>query len=312
MDPPPAARQIRPDWIRCEKSMFDRVDSYATEAMVSFPSGRIEIRNFSWSQPIESRWETGPGCFLFNQSLGNTEPASTWTHLESGTTRLFGRRGGLTLAAPRQRIATSFSPGRSRSLCLMLDAEVVAGLDGRLASLGEAVAPFDYCERVGTTEIPWLLQRMSREVRDPDFGTQAMLDLLARQIAVEIARACRSEDERGGIAMGGLAPWRLRLIRKRMAEDGPLPQLNELAAICDLTVRHLTRAFREETGQTLGRATEAAMVRRARAMLHSGAAVKDVAVSLGYSGSSAFASAFRRATGMGPGEVRPAARRRTV
>ncbi|VWX48826.1 helix-turn-helix domain-containing protein [Novosphingobium sp. 9U] len=283
--------------------MIDFLDSYATEALVQFPSGRIEVRNFSWSQPIESRWQTGSGCFLFNQTLGNTEPDSTWSHLGSGKTRLFGRRGGLTVAGPRQRIVSNFAPGRSRSLCFMLDARVVEEVAEEPAWLTDKAGMLDFCARLGATDIPWLLQRMVRETRDPDFGTPAMLDLLAQQVAIEIARACRRDTPATGLLAGGLAPWRLGLIRKRLAEDSPLPDLTELAAICDLTVRHLTRAFRDETGQTLGRATEAAMVRRARAMLQAGKAVKDVAASLGYSGSSAFAAAFRRATGLRPSEV---------
>jgi hypothetical protein len=45
---PVADRKIQRDWVFSENSMFNRVDSYATENLTAFSSGRIEVRQFSW------------------------------------------------------------------------------------------------------------------------------------------------------------------------------------------------------------------------------------------------------------------------
>ena len=161
---------------------------------------------------------------------------------------------------------------------------------------------------VGGTEIQWLLRRMYREVQEPDFATIEVLETLAKQIAVEIVRKFGLRAEGRNRHSGGLAPWRMRLIDERLRSEAPLPDLEEVAALCDITVRHLTRAFRTETGQTLGRYIEGVMVERARTMLQARAPVAEVARMLGYSHSGAFASAFRRATGVRPSEVRTGGR----
>jgi AraC family transcriptional regulator len=246
--------------------MFDRVDSYTTESITAFPGGRIEVRHFSWSRPLDSVWETGKRCYLFN--LG------------------------------------SFAAGNSRSVCFMLDASVVEALLPDTPEWSWSQALLDDCAHVGGTEIEWLLRRMYREVQKPDFATVAVLEILAKQVAIEIVRKFKLRSCENNCRAGGLAPWRMRLIRERLHSDAPLPHLGELAALCDITVRHLTRAFRTDTGRTLGRYIESVMVERAKGLLQARMPVGQVAKTLGYSHSGAFASAFRRATGVRPSELK--------
>jgi AraC family transcriptional regulator len=94
------------------------------------------------------------------------------------------------------------------------------------------------------------------------------------------------------------------LIRERVISHEPLPDREELADLCNMSIRHISRAFRTETGRTLGRYIESVMIDRANGMLLAGAAVRDIADSLGYATASGFASAFRRATGLLPSEVK--------
>jgi AraC family transcriptional regulator len=96
----------------------------------------------------------------------------------------------------------------------------------------------------------------------------------------------------------------MRRLRERVHSDLPAPSLTELAELCGMTVRHLSRAFKAETGQTLGKYVEAAMVDRARSLLaETDASVGEVASALGFASSTSFAFAFRRATGLRPSEV---------
>jgi AraC family transcriptional regulator len=302
--PPVADRCIQRDWVFAENSMFNKVDSYAMENLTTFPNGRFEVRHFSWSQPIVSIWETGPRCYLFNMSLSNQDPLTTWTHLDSGFRKQRGGRGGVTFVPPRQKMSSSFAAGYSRSACFMLDASVVEAFLSDTPKWNWSQALLEDCANVDGTDIEWLLRRMYREVQEPDFATVDVLETLARQVAIEIVRKFKLRSRGEKNPPHGLAPWRMRLIRERLKSDAPLPDLKEVAALCDITVRHLNRAFRTETGHTLGRHIEAVMVERAKAMLQARVPVRQVAQLLGYAHSGAFASAFRRVTGMRPKEVK--------
>jgi AraC family transcriptional regulator len=301
----PAEREIQRDWVFAQNSMFNRVDNYAMENLTAFPGGRVEVRHFSWSRPMVSVWETGKRCYLFNMSLSNQDPLTTWTHLDTGLQKQRAARGGLTFVPPGQKMSSSFAAGYSRSLCFMLDANMVEALLTEAPEWNWSQVLLDDCAHVGGTEIEWLLRRMYREVQEPDFATAEVLETLAKQVAIETVRKFKlrsSENNR----VCGLAPWRMRLIRERLNSDAPLPDLEEVAALCDITVRHLNRAFRNETGQTLGRHIESVMVERAKALLQARVPVGQVAKTLGYSHSGAFAAAFRRATGVRPSEVKTA------
>ncbi len=302
-------RSIRRDWVSAEKSLFNRCDSYTTENLMMFPGGRIEVRRFSWSKPIESVWETGKRCYLFNMSLSNHEPTTTWTHVETGLRRHISGRKRLTFVPPGQKIASSFGAGHSRSVCCMLDAQIVEAFLTDPPRWNWSQTLLDDCAQVGGTEIEWLLRRMYREVRQPDFATAEVLATLARQVGIEVVRRFRLRTSESSLRSCGLAPWRMRLIRNRLASEEPLPDLEELAALCNVTVRHLTRAFRAETGQTLGRYIDSVMVDRARALLQAQVPVVQVARTLGYSQPRAFSSAFRRATGLQPSEIKLEPRR---
>jgi AraC family transcriptional regulator len=188
----------------------------------------------------------------------------------------------------------------------MLDADVVEAFLTDAPEWNWSQALLDDCAHVGGTEIEWLLRRMYREVQEPDFATAEALEALAKQVAIEIVRKFKLRSSENNYRAGGLARWRMRLISERLYSDAPLPDLEEVAALCDITVRHLNRAFRTETGRTLGRYIESVMVERAKALLQAHVPVGQVAKALGYSHSGAFASAFRRATGVRPSEVKMA------
>jgi AraC family transcriptional regulator len=103
---------------------------------------------------------------------------------------------------------------------------------------------------------------------------------------------------------GELARWRLRLIDERLHDVEQIPTLSELAALCKLSARQLTRGFRASRGCSIGAYVAGRRIERAKQLLASDQSIKTVAYSLGFTSSSAFCFAFRRATGITPGEFR--------
>jgi|SRR5262245_9248464 len=147
-----------------------------------------------------------------------------------------------------------------------------------------------------------LLLRLAAELRHPGFASQALVELIAGQMAIELGRYCTSIAEVP--VTGGLAPWRLRLIDERLQAVREAPTLAELAGLCRLSVRQLTRGFRVSRGCSIGDHVARSQVEHAKRLLATDQTVKVIAYSLGFSSPSAFAFAFRRATGETPREFR--------
>ncbi len=105
---------------------------------------------------------------------------------------------------------------------------------------------------------------------------------------------------------GGLAGWQQRriveFIEEHLADDLPLATLSGLA---QLSPYHFAREFKRSFGVPPHRYHSNRRIERARALLaNSKVSVAEVALEVGFSGSSAFAATFRRATGQTPTDYR--------
>jgi AraC family transcriptional regulator len=154
------------------------------------------------------------------------------------------------------------------------------------------------------SDIEWTLLRIYRELRVGGFADEVMVEALARSLSVALVRRLGLDLKAAAPKVGGLAPWRMRRIRERVHADLPAPSLADLAQLSGMSVRHLSRAFKAETGHTLAKFVEQATVERAHRLLAtSSASVADVARATGFASAASFAYAFRRATGLRPSDI---------
>lgn len=160
---------------------------------------------------------------------------------------------------------------------------------------------------VASADVRALLARIGEELRHPGFASGTLLELMAGQAAVLLFRHLQALEERH--PLGGLSARRLRLIDERLAQDGAPPSLEELAQLCQLSVRQLTRAFRSSRGRSLGSVIAERRMAEARRLLASGLQVKAVAYATGFTAPSNFAAAFLRMTGETPRQYRERASR---
>lgn len=297
-------KSLNDGWLHVERSMSDQLDSYVTENALAFSGGWMEVRQFSWNEPTENLWSTDHRCYLFNMSLINRQTTTLASSLTER--RIESEAIGRTFMVPPNQTmrCNNMSKGKARSIRCVLDADLVESYMGDTPCKAWKERPLRDSLHLGSGQIEWLLRRMYREVQDPDFATVPVVEALAKQLAVEIIRKFDLRAADPEYHAGGIAPWRMKLIRERLLSERPPPALAELAELCGMTARHLSRAFRTETGQTLGRYIEATMVERAIAMLSAGTSVSGVARALGYSNSGSFATAIRRATGLLPSEIK--------
>lgn len=147
-----------------------------------------------------------------------------------------------------------------------------------------------------------LLIRLAEEAEYPGFAGVAMAEGLAMQIAVTLERHLR--DLADPAPEGGLATWRMNLIDDRLRDLAKAPGLGELALLCRLSVRQLSRGFRTSRGLSIGQYIAEQRAEGAKRLLTGGASVKEVAFALGFNSPSSFCVAFKKATSITPSQYR--------
>ncbi len=212
----------------------------------------------------------------------------------------FDRLGDIFLIPPGEELSVRGGSAQQISLVCDLLPDAVHLLIGR--ELDWADQRLASTLDISSARIRALLFRLTEEVRHPGLASGRMLDFLSGELAIELGRYCLEQEEKP--VTGGLAGWRLRLIDERLSEETHAPSLKELATICNMSVRQLTRGFRVSRGCSIGDYIEQRRMEAAKRLLMKGQSVKEIAFSLGFSSPSSFTFAFRRAVGISPTHFR--------
>lgn len=204
--------------------------------------------------------------------------------------------GRLFYIPPDLPVCILSGPGRTRSLRCSFDR---SAFPDPMPQVSECRLPETL--HVASQTISQMCGRILAEMETPGFASAIVIEAMSNVIAVDLARAFNASLPSGARPRGGMAGWRFRRIEERARADGPPPTLEELAALCDMSTRHLTRAFRQVTGCSIGAKVEEWRVERAKVLLSSNSlSLKEIAHQLGFAHPSAFSTAFRRATGEQP------------
>lgn len=211
--------------------------------------------------------------------------------------------GDIVFVPAGYRFQGSGSPGKQRNLFVFLAADDSCPDGVRLREL-ITPASLSECINLRSSRIKHLLKQISRELYQPGFASELMLEGLGTSLLAETLRLFHHKHEQVG-RRGGLSPRALRLIQQRIGDGEQPPTLAELAALCRLSRRHLMRAFQEETGQTLGHYVKQQMMEKASRLLrHSDLQISQIAARVGFTSAAAFSTAFRRSTGYPPRQFR--------
>lgn len=210
------------------------------------------------------------------------------------------RLGDIFLLPPGESLFIRGGSGRQASLICHIDPTLLHDLAGRSLDWDDQhlAATLD----IGSARIRAILFRLTEEVRHPGLNWERMLDFLAGELSLELARHCLDTIERP--VTGGLSGWRLRLVDERIADISRAPSLQELADLCHVSVRQLTRGFRVSRACSIGDYIEQRRMEMAKRLLMSGESVKTIAFAMGFASPSSFTFAFRRAVGASPSTFR--------
>lgn len=269
------------------------------EAEVRVPIATAQIVRFEVPE-ILNMTVTNPGRYVLDMSLTPRPEQARGCYRDHWDAARFERAGAIFLLPPNETVTWRAKPGCSTSvMCYLRPDAVTTWLDADLAWPERGLAA---SLDVRSPGIRLLLNRLGGELRNPGIGAETMVELLAREIALELARLHGYVEK--GMATGALAPWRLRLIDKRLEESGAAPRLSELAALCGISVRQLTRGFRASRGFTIGAHITQKRTDAAKQALRGEVSISEIAQNLGFASVASFTYAFRQATGITPSQFR--------
>jgi AraC family transcriptional regulator len=166
----------------------------------------------------------------------------------------------------------------------------------------------NYAADVGDDLLRQMARAIFEELQNETAGGKLLVESLGLSMAARLANS-HSSSPAASIrpdAAGSLLGARLRRVLDYIAEheDQDLT-VTELAAVACLSRFHFARAFRDAIGAPPHRYISARRLERAKRLLRETATpLADIALDCSFSSQANFTRAFRRATGLAPGEYR--------
>lgn len=275
--------------------------SMSLDAELRVPLALAQLVRFHVSEPVDDILRNNENYWL-DYSFTPRSPNARACFIEHWSPHRFEPIGTIFLAPPHEimRARSDGGPDQVSLLCHMHPASLRQYFGDEPVWTGRRLeAALD----IADDNIRRLLQRIAEELRHPGIASATLVELIVAQLAIELSRYCTGVSEEPTI--GGLAPWRLRLIDERLNDMLSVPTLTELGEICGLSARQLTRAFRASRGCSIGDHITRCRLEQAKRLLGSDDdSIKAIAHALGFASPSNFSYAFRRATGLTPRQFR--------
>lgn len=274
-----------------------RAGIMTVEAELQVPSATIQLARFDIPQPGENF--ICRDAYWLDLAL-TPRPNARACFRDHWAPHRFEPLGRVFMTPPDERMRVKGDSGRQTSiLCLLQKDMFQRWLGQEMEWTGRRL---EASLSVPSEEVQQLMLRLGQEARTPGFASAAYAEALAVQIAIELNRFYLALDT--DAATGGLAGWRLRLIDERLREVRSPPTLTELAELCGLSIRQLTRGFRDSRDCSIGDHIARTRIDNAKRLIATGESVKSIAFSMGFGTASGFCYAFRRATGRTPRQYR--------
>lgn len=277
----------------------EQLPTILVDAELTCPAMVAQIVRFDIPAPTAAALHD-PSVYQINMCLTPRPLDARASYRQHWGPHRFERLGDIFLIPPGEELYIKGGRVKQASLLCLLRRDAVSDIIGEeLEWTEQKLAP---TIDIPSARIRALLFRLTEEVRHPGLASDRMLEFLAGELSIEIGRFCLEVHERP--AVGGLAGWRLRLIDERLSDNPAAPTLGELADLCNISVRQLTRGFKVSRGCSIGDYMEQRRMEAAKRMLVGGESVKTIAFNMGFSSPSSFTFAFRRAVGISPSQFR--------
>lgn len=270
------------------------------EAVLAAPSAKVQLVHYHFNRPPASKLRV-ENKFRVELCLTSRHRSARACFSDVWSTRRFERIGAMFVVPPgMDLLARSDEHDSLTSIVCELSSGPLLELFDRLPDPDDRhlLASLD----IRDSKVKHLLLRLADEARHPGFASEMLTESIAAQLSVELFRHGATLTDRP--THGGMAAWQLRLIDERLKEIREAPTLVALAALCRISVRQLTRGFRESRGASIGAYVANSQMEHAKRLLATDETVTTIAAKLGFSSASNFCFAFRRAMGITPGQFR--------
>lgn len=278
-----------------------------TEARIDVAGIQIEICDFEWPRPVETRVHSDKHQFSFSLT---PRPQHTRIRYETGKPdESFTDAGDLIFFPASIPFVARSDGGRQRLLSCAFESRYFDGLRRRRPDWSDAelAAGLD----IRDAKVRASLARVAQEAMSPGFASAMLMESLLKTALIDLARYFERHGDRDELPRGGLAPWQMRRVRERVADpDAPAPSIDELARLCGISPRHLMRGFKQLTATTLHSYVDEVRLGRAKSLLlDTDLPLKTISWKLGFAHASSFSSAFQRALGITPTAFRAQSKR---
>lgn len=285
---------------------------HVDDAQIDVPGrAAVRLRRFDIPGPSDRVWAIAQPVIMLAlsppfrslASQATLGPASTG----AGATMVYEL--GDLFFMPKGELQFRGAGGKTRTVSIAYDPAYFEQMTGFSAD-GHECDPAAYFD-ITEPALHQSMRYLARELDNPGYNSEALVDALTTAILVHFSRTMRLPRAEGAGPAGGLSSWQLRRIRQRLEDpEAPPPPVSELAQLCNLSGSHLSRAFKQSTGQTLYDYIRAAGIRKAEHfLLDTEMPLKSIAHLLGFASQATFSMAFRNATGQTPSGYRQQFRR---
>lgn len=268
------------------------------DAEISVPAATVQVARFNIARQGENLMQNQE--FWLDLAITPRPPDVRGCFEGHWSPHRFEPMGRVFMAPPGESLRIRAGSGIQTSIICMLPKDMFRRWFGQ--DLEWTDRRLEASLSVPSEEVQQLMLRLGQEARNPGFASQAYSESLAVQIAIELTRFYQALDR--DPSTGGLAAWRLRMIEERLREVRSPPTLTELAELCGLSIRQLTRGFRASRECSIGDYIARTRMDNAKRLLGQGESIKSIAFSMGFGSPSGFCYAFRRATGSTPRQFR--------
>jgi AraC family transcriptional regulator len=277
------------------------VSKFQIEAELSRPGARLAVCRYAWDSAL------APTAFRSNAhyldfALLHRGPEFQVAYLGRSHRNVFAASGDCCFVPAGREMLVRCPKGEQRALVCRFDPETLrANFDWEWTALELAS-----CLDINNIQIRAALSRIAEEVLCPGFAADVVVDSALSTLMVDLHRHFHATRDAAPRPVGRLLPQKWRILEEMIhSTDHPYLTVESLASRCGFSTRHLSRIFRKTTGKTLGDFVAEVRIGRAkRRLADRDGLIKEIAYECGFRSQSAFAQAFRRATGQTPQQYR--------
>jgi AraC family transcriptional regulator len=273
--------------------------AYTVAARLQVPGFTVETRNYSFSSPYQEKASRSEHVLSLSLSPRTAFSQCAYEYADHSVSRWVDT-GDVIFAPAGVSMLGHGAGGDLRRVCCVFDADkfsAVTGFDGQWDGR-ELEAGLD----IRAATIKTGLYQLASEVTEPGFASALLIESLGNTLLVELARYLKRALQQPAAPHSKLAPWQLRRITDYVESlVDPAPTVTQLAELCNISARHLRRAFRQTSGQAISEYVREVRLLKAKNLLtETNLSLKEIAYRLGFSSPSSFSVAFHKATGETP------------